>query len=97
MISLMNLVLIECEKDKNGKKTFRRLDTKEIVHSDYIDVLKEPPMILQFKPHEKLNPTINLPINYSVLSANALLIGDRMQEEYDDYYAASFCRINKKE
>ncbi len=96
MVILVNLVLIECEKEAKRERTFRRLDTKEIVPKEYVDVLNEPPLILQFKNHEKLNSTINLPISHYPIHANALLLGDRIQEQEDDYYAVSFCRIKKE-
>ena len=59
--TLVNLVLIErTEKDKKGEYSFRRLDTKEIVPSELLDVLNYPPQILRFLPHQKMNSMINL-------------------------------------
>jgi hypothetical protein len=92
-MELVDLVLIKSEENEQGVKIFRRLDNNKTLFEDEIEILKEPPVLLRFDPVGPINPTIKMNHKDYVQKANALLLGRGLQEQDDDYYPASYCRI----
>ncbi len=99
MTSLINLVLINCEENGKGKRVFRRLDTNEIIALERIIILREPSITLKFSYGKPLPQTYSMKMSEYKMGADALLLllGERVEEQDAIYYAASFCRIKKKQ
>ena len=97
MATLINLVLIDSKEDEKGKLIFKRQDTGEIVPVDSINLLNEPSIILKFDYNKPFPKTIPVRIEEYKMAADSLLLGGEVKEQDAVYYAASFCRINKKE
>lgn len=88
------VVIREPCKTCNYGYHYRRLDNDKIVKEGRLEVLTEPPIILQFPSGQKPSAMINLKGKYP-RSAKVLLLGKRFQEQDDDYYPASYCRIRR--
>ena len=97
MATLINLVLIDSKEDEKGKLIFKRQDTGEIVPVDSIKILDEPSIILKLEYNKTFPKTYSIRIEEYKMAADALLLGGEVKEQDAVYYAASFCRINKKE
>jgi len=96
MASLINLVLICSEEDEKKKLIFKRLDTKEIIPQEHIDVLNEKPVILKFRYDKPFPQSVSVPVSEYKMGADAFLLGEAADGRHNiQYCAASFCRIKK--
>jgi len=84
-MSLVNLPLIECVKDRYGGEIFRRLDTEEIVFNDYIKILEKPFMLLL----KKGQTIIQMNHTGKNLEASAVLVNTRYTPKL---CKATYCR-----
>jgi hypothetical protein len=96
MASLINLILINSDEDEKGKQVFRRLDTKEAIAPERIDVLNEKPVLLKFRYDKPFPQNVSVPVSEYKMGAEALLLGETADGGNNiQYCAASFCRIKK--
>jgi hypothetical protein len=91
-MNLTKLVLLIKDIDDNGDVKWKRLDRDEFISKESIHMIKQSPILLSFSPHSKLPRYIERKKGFREIT-NALLIGEKIQSQYDDYYPASYCKI----
>lgn len=93
-MDLRDLIVVREKRDvKSGRKYYERLDNHRILLEEDIELLKEAPIIIAKNPHSEIGPTIKMNHLDKTVEANAVLVGECLGEEYDDYYPVSYCRI----
>ena len=61
-------------------------------------MIKQPPRLLAFDSHSPFDYHLELPAYVRVEKGfrdktNALLIGEKIEEQFYEYYSASYCKI----
>lgn len=88
------LITIISENPNEKEVIFRRVDNQEIIPSEKLKLLKRCPEIIDCPSYMYVPSSINLEINFKE-ETNAVIIGKRYSDKYEDHYPILYCLIKK--